>query len=239
MLKNFGIITTSSIILLIFNNCSTIDNSIAIKEDQSKLSQKDQYYRFVYSKSLKDVDIFEARRNIINYEGDGIIERVSDDNTFNDVLPSYPARSSYKKSYNKAGKNLVNLLFYKGLAKHSLLEKDGLINSVRYAYFKKPKINRSGNYDEDTQIAFHQNLYQIITKDRNGDKKLNHDDGIDLFVTNYDGRGLRLLVKNFYSYNFPRNQEVIIETRSDNKIKFYKYSTVTGKLNNLIDYSLN
>jgi hypothetical protein len=157
-----------------------------------------------YSALLRDTYVFSL-------ESSAIVER--------DGLMAQKSVASYERT--PANKEIVNFYFVSGESKKetALLDENALILDHQFINDSK-----SNGYILD------KNLYAIVAKDTNGDKRLSTDDTIDLYASDYNGLGRRQIGNDIYSYQIINDNIILFTEAIDNKLVFKTYNAKENKI---------
>jgi len=114
----------------------------------------------------------------------------------------------------------VNLLFSsKSGASYKLMENNAYI---RRASFYKLK--------DDSRDKLSKNFYLIVSNDTNGDGFLSKKDDSNLFLSDYNGKNMALVLKGVNDYQVIQDNLLLIEKVSRKNKVFYTYDVLTNTL---------
>ena len=178
-----------------------ISNLHKAKQDKKKT----MYTKSFYSK-IKDVYIIKIQTDKIIHK-DKVLRHAS------------MLSSGYNNEYG-----LVNLLFVKEEnIKYKLLKKDAYIVS-----FKTIRSNETMNHAyENNYFQLDKNIYSIIQKDTDKDSTLSMKDQQDFYISDYDGKNLKNILKNIKQYKVVDDNTILITNKED---LFYMFNIITNKL---------
>ena len=168
-------------------------------------------YKTNFNKVIKDVYIFDVSSDSIKIISE---PELRDSDT---KLNMFSGGSSI--TYQK-----VNLLFVPKLGSSYLLMKNSAL-ITKTSFFDESK----ELYRLDRKLS--ENIYLIISKDTNKDGFLSRDgDKADLYISNYKGKNLSLVLKEVEDYELIQDDLIMIEVREKSGILFYTYDLLTKKL---------
>lgn len=123
-----------------------------------------------------------------------------------------------RKTYQK-----VNLLFVpKSGSSYLLMKNNAYITKTSYYRVSKDKDRYNKNLSK--------NIYLVISKDTDADGFLSRDDMADLYVSDYNGKNLNIVLKGVESYKPIKDDLIMIEVRGKSDMVFYTYDLLTKKL---------
>lgn len=118
----------------------------------------------------------------------------------------------------------VNLLFVPQSGPGYLLMKNN-------AYIAKASYYNESSDKHRYNRKLSKNLYLVISKDINSDGFLNREhDVADLYVSDYNGKNMSVVLKGVNDYKLIRDNLVLIEMRAEPGMEFYTYDLLTKKL---------
>jgi hypothetical protein len=163
---------------------------------------KDVFPQKTYFMSIKDVHIFKVTSKSIY---------LAESNQMSEVA------SLYGGNYREA--NVVNLLFSsENGTKLKLFESDRLITRIEPARFNK----------EQGYPVLNKHLYSVVSQDNNSDGYLNKDDRVDLYVSDYDGRNLKLIHENIKEIEIIEDNKIMITGSNIDNGEFFIYDLASG-----------
>lgn len=166
-------------------------------------------YNTKFNMKLLDVYVFNISSDAIKMKSGPELG----DSTMN--MFSGGSRNVYQK---------VNLLFVPESGSSYLLMKDN-------AYIVKTSFYDDSKDKDRYRRNLSKNLYLIISKDKNEDGFLKSDDDTaDLYVSDYNGKNLNVVLKGVYDYKVIQDNLIMIEVREKPGVTFYTYDVITKKL---------
>ncbi len=169
-------------------------------------------YEKNFERQIMDVYVFSLSSDSIIIEP----EQATDDRVLN--FFSGPRKPERQK---------VNLLFVPKSGPSYLLIKNDVYIS-RISYYEKPS---KGSFNR-TMLS--KNIYLIIDKDTNGDGFLDQEgDVVNLYVSDYNGNNITLVLKDVDNYRVEGDDSLIIEVSIEGKSSFYSYDVAENKLSRL------
>ncbi len=180
---------------------------VAIVQSQNKEKTIEVKIETTFLRKVKDVYVFSLESDTI----DATKSRYS-----NEVIPDLRMPS---RSYSRD--QMINIVFLKkGGKKTVLLDRDALIREFTPAKFES---NKLGN-------TFKSNVYHIATEDSNKDGYLSEKDRFSIYVSSYDGTGLKKITDNVTrSYIFEDNT-LMIRTGKKYESQYYIYHLLSESL---------
>jgi len=170
--------------------------------------KKTMYTKSFYSK-IKDV-------YIIKIQTDKIIHK--------DKVLSHSSMLS--RGYNDEY-GLVNLLFVKDESmKYKLLKKDAYI--VSFKTIRSSEATK--NVYENNYFQLDKNIYSIIQQDTDKDSTLSMKDQQDFYISDYDGKNLKSILKNIKQYKVVDDNIILITKNINKEDLFYMFNIITNKL---------
>ena len=116
---------------------------------------------------------------------------------------------------------MINMIFLmEDGDKTVLLKEDALIGEFSPAKFE---VNEMGN-------IFSKNVYHIATEDTNNDGYLSEKDVFSVYISNYDGTGLRKLIGNVTRSFVLKENTLIIRTGKKYESRFHIYDLIGDSL---------
>jgi hypothetical protein len=151
-----------------------------------------------YNTLLRDVFVFSVESNSVREVANDKFEK--------------SVASNNRSSNNE----IVNFQFIseKQKQEQQLLPNNSLI--ISYQFINDEKLNG---------FLLSKNVYAIAEKDSDNNKKLSSDDVIDLYVSDYNGKNLKIIGQNIYGYQVVKNNTVLFTEVMDNKQIIKIYST--------------
>lgn len=144
-----------------------------------------------------------------------------------EVKPGPNLGDSRLRMFSAVGRNVyqkVNLLFVPKLGSSYLLMKDN-------AYIIKTSFYDVSKDKKRYKKNLSKNLYLIISKDKNADGFLNSDDDTaDLYVSDYNGKNLKVVLKGVENYQIIDDNFLMIEAKEKSGTTFYTYDILTKEL---------
>lgn len=183
---------------------------VKIIEDAGEAKEEVQIkYETKFNMKLLDVYVFNLSSDAIKMKSGSNM----DDTTLN--MFSAGARKIFQK---------VNLLFVpKSGSSYLLMKDDGYIIKTSFYDDSKEKHRYKKKLSK--------NLYLVISKDENSDGFLNSDDdAADLYVSDYNGKNLKLILKGVENYELMQDNFIMIEAREKSGVTFYTYDLLTKEL---------
>lgn len=171
-------------------------------------------YLKVHAGKIKDTHIFELYSNYIQ---SGFKHEMKLQEDADEMMDYYSGDSKRLMS-------VVNIMFVDSNdVKNMLFEKDVMILNRRYANFNKEYVSK--------RVAF--NLYNVVSKDSNGDGVLDDNDKQDLYRTLYNGQQRVRIMDDIYSYEIIGDDLLLISHEENNEMQFYEYNLKSGMLRKL------
>ena len=172
---------------------------------------KNQYFKSFYSHIN---DIF-----IIKVYADNIVRE--------EILHYSAPRSSSSDFYNQNKHALVNLIFAKeGKKSYKLLKDDAYITSLNIM-----KNNQTVRKEyADSYFKLEKNIYTIVTHDTNNDDFLTSTDQRNFYISNYDGKQLKLILKDIVEYKLVDDNLVLITKKVKKEEQFYLFNILENDL---------
>ncbi len=190
--------------------------TVKIKKSTEKNNQKEdpakmQYHKSFY-KHIKDV-------YIIKVQADTIMRK--------EILYYASPRLASVSNYDQSEHALVNLIFSKEDKKsYKLLVQDAYIISFGIA---SDGSTASGKYGLN-HFKLEKNIYEIVSNDTNGDELLSTKDKKDFYITNYDGKQMKSILKDISNYELIADNLVLITKKVDKQKQFYLFDVTQEKL---------
>ena len=128
----------------------------------------------------------------------------------NTVMALQKSVSSYERS--PGGKEIVNFYFVSDKTKSETKIFDNNIYVASWQFINDSKVNG---------FILDKNIYAIVSKDTNEDKKLTIDDTVDLYTSDYNGLNLKEIGKNIYRYQVINDNTILFSEVNTNK-EIYK-----------------
>ena len=129
--------------------------------------------------------------------------------------------------YHAAG-DAVNLIFVGPDGEGKVLfEQDVRIN--QYELSRDEKETPYGRH----QLLLERNLYLVTTSDTNKDGFLNYEDQQTLYVSEYNGAELKVVLEDVESYQELSANLLLITKRVDSKTEFFEYDVISGALRDI------
>lgn len=123
--------------------------------------------------------------------------------------------------YGHYSDKTVNYIFTNvGGYKKVLLEKDALVLKFLPANF--------GEYKGKPH--FDKNVYHVVESDSNNDGFLTGDDSKSLYLSDFDGQNLSLIIRDVVETYIIDENTIVIVTKFDGKKAFFNYSVKDSKL---------
>ena len=80
------------------------------------------------------------------------------------------------------------------------------------------------------QSVLSKNIYSVVQNDTNKDGFLNSEDKKELFVSEYDGSGLKSIMDNIEGYQLISNNTALIYTKAESETLYYIFDVLSGEL---------
>ena len=129
---------------------------------------------------------------------------------------SYSSRSKLgydREEYRRGG--LANLIFVKGLKEeHKLFPSDSQY-IFKYDYA-----------DKDARKGCSCNVYAVLKSDTNGDKILDEEDDISIYVSDYDGKNLMEVSSSVSYFDHIDKEQFLFSEFHDGVVKFFVFDCV-------------
>lgn len=165
-------------------------------------------YRTNYRRQVKDVLIFAISSNAIENIPEEKTSKTL--NMFSEFSP---------KSQSKF--QTVNYLFVpKTGPSYLLMSKDTYIRNT--SFYSNPK-KRNG-------YKRLKNIFLLVTNDTNSDGYLSKKDSADLYVSDYNGKNMYLVIKDVEDYDLMNDNLLMIEVGTVDDRKFFTYDLITKNL---------
>lgn len=161
-----------------------------------------------FTRKILDVYIFDVSSDSIKIQPGPELG----DSTLN--MFSGGSRTIYQK---------VNLLFVPKSDPSYLLMKDN-------AYIIETSFYNESKEEHRYNRKLSKNIYLIISKDTNSDGFLNFEDVTDLYVSDYNGKNLNIVLKGVNDYKLIQDNLIMIEVSEKSGTIFYTYDLLTKKL---------
>jgi hypothetical protein len=137
----------------------------------------------------------------------------------NTVMALQKSVSSYERS--PGGKEIVNFYFVSDKTKGETKLFDNDIYIASWQFINDSKANG---------FILDKNVYAIVSKDSNEDKKLTVDDAIDLYTSDYNGLNLKEIGKNVYRYQVINDNTVLFSEVNNNKEIYKTWNIKNNKI---------
>jgi hypothetical protein len=136
----------------------------------------------------------------------------------------------YAGSGRPGGRATVNLLFVKndGSIVRTLFKENCLMLSHSFAFMRMPSVRQI----EGEQNS--KNTYLVVTED-NGSGEISEKGRKDLYVSDYDGNNLKMVLQSVDSYYPLDRNRIFISQKEQQNTKYYSYDLVNGILVSLIN----
>jgi hypothetical protein len=179
------------------------------KTEQSTPKLEENVYSKIFHDKIKDVYIFKVTAKISS-------------NSTDHKKKDRRSSASYSRGYNNS--KIVNILFVKEQGEsHKLLDKNRLILATTYT--------QDGKDDTSGHFILDKNLYSIVETDSNQDGFLTAEDEKNLYISDYNGTNMHLIMKNFINYSLTDDNEILIAKDND---EYTIYNTKSRKISQLI-----
>jgi len=184
------------------------------QNNTKKIRTKPQYFKSFHA-YIKDVFIIKVH---------------ADNITSKKVLHYSAPRLSSMNYYSDNEHALVNLIFTKeDEGNNKLLKNDAYIVSFNLVTDNKIKPNPY----RDNNFKLEKNIYVIVSNDTNKDNFLSTKDQQDFYVSNYDGKQIKLVLKDILKYKVVEDNLVLITKKVNKKEHFYLFNVLTSNLKEL------
>ena len=171
-----------------------------VDSTDSQESSIDVEYRIFFKEDIMDVFVFEISANAIETKKKGTVVNMFE--YYGDKFET------------------VNLLFApKSGESYNLMENNAYIISASFY--------KSG---ENSYQKLSKNLYLIVSDDTNGDGFLSTKDSADLFMSDYNGKNMSVVLKGVETFDVIQDDLLLIEKKSEGKKLFYTFNVLTKKL---------
>jgi len=201
----------------------SVENKIEVIARQNSLKINENVKLSNNIKIIKDYYIFE----ILN-------SKVINDNSYkirqnNNELKSYSGfDGDVPPAYNSGLRDqTVNLLFVSNKTNEKTILFNNNILLADIYYYNLDNINSTYKVSK--------NIYEIISEDTNNDKFMDALDRKDLYVSDYNGKKLSLILKNILNYNVVADNLILIKIIERNNMKFYIYNLIDNNLKEILN----
>jgi Na+-transporting methylmalonyl-CoA/oxaloacetate decarboxylase gamma subunit len=161
---------------------------------------------------VKDVLIFKVKSNMLIAKGGKGISNMFLDSSGSGSVAGVGGVSDTRF--------IVNFLFVSTITgkKKFLFDRYVFICDVDYAEFRNPE-----SLSTSPHTYFSKNVFKVISKDSDGNGMLDLDDQNDLYVSDYDGRNLKLIQADIEDYTINDRQKLLVTSENNGKkvIRFY------------------
>ena len=180
---------------------------VAIEQPKNKEEIVEVKIETNFLLKVKDVYVFSLESDTI----DPTKSRYADERVAEFRMPS--------RSYSRD--QMINMVFLKEDGnKTVLLDRDALIGEFYPAKFES----------NDMGDVFTSNVYHIATEDSNTDGYLSEKDNFSIYVSNYDGSGLKKVIDNVIRSFVLKDNTLIIRTGTKYKSQYYIYDLLNDSL---------
>ena len=180
---------------------------VAIEQPQNKKEIVEVKVETNFLLKVKDVYVFSLESDTIDLTK----SRYADERVAEFRMPS--------RSYSRD--QMINMIFLTESGKKTvLLDRDALIGEFYPAKFES---NELGG-------IFNSNVYHIATEDSNSDGYLSEKDNFSIYVSNYDGTGLKKIIDNVMRSFVLRDNTLIIRTGTKYESQYYTFDLLGESL---------
>ena len=210
ILRKFNTMALSLLflVLLIISIVYIIDNYIPHNTNEVRVVEKNE------ENNIKKVLTYNKKINeylVFNLESESVVN----------ISSSTRAK---KDAANNA--NTVNLIFineFTGQQKKLFVNDQIIIDTDYY------------NQENGKNFKISKNIYASIPIDSNNDKKIDKNDDINLYVSDYNGDNLKQIFSNIYFYQIIDNDLILIKKYENNRLKYFMYNVGNEQIKLLIE----
>ena len=179
------------------------------KTEQSTPEIKEVIYAKIFQDKIKDVYVFKVTAD-------------TSSNSKDNNKKGKRSSSSYSRGYNNS--KIVNILFVKEQGEsHKLLDENRLILATTYTQDEKD--NTRGHFILD------KNLYTIVETDSNQDGFLTAEDKKNLYISDYNGQNMHLIMNDITNFSLVGEDEILIAKDND---EYTIYNSKSRKISQLL-----
>lgn len=163
-----------------------------------------------YIGKFKDVFVFALKSSAIRtQDASSIIEESDDMNYASENLVSGKSKGTQSDTF-------VNMIFVHDATgeETKLFPRNVFIYRHCFEHYEYNEISRKN------ESVFHKNVYAVIENDANKDGKLNTDDFVCLFVSDYDGKNLKKLAGNICFARLEKDNLIFADYKDGEKTYF-------------------
>ena len=152
------------------------------------------------------------------------------------ICPLVASQKYDRLYYSKSASSIRNYLFFNPSDTSSrwLLESNHWLINAKHPIYK--------NFSDDEASVINRYVYEIVKKDTNGDEKLNHDDLKTIYISNYDGTNLIIVIEatdDVMGIHQIDDQSTIIFHRQDGNAQAFIIDNMSGSMTKKTDLPID